>query len=190
MLCNIANTRRASCTASELRAATKYLTCTLSEYCYRKKMKIGDARYDPEDEAKWREDRALKGDWQSVTGFPDGSEGQEVLKQIIGEQSIEVINRAREIREKVKQSSGWDSCNIGGTRYELANAIRHAWLICHDGHERISYGRQTDKHGNHCGPLHEFIKSLTALIGISVNTDELHKNVLCIDKKMHPLNNV
>ncbi|MCU1748026.1 hypothetical protein [Pseudomonas sp. 6D_7.1_Bac1] len=71
-------------------------------------------------------------------------------------------------------------------RYQLINAIRHAWLICHEGCGSISYGRQTDKHGDHSGPLHDFIVSLTQLLQCAPNTDWLHREIRSLDQQMHP----
>ncbi|NHR04497.1 hypothetical protein HA052_04740 [Chromobacterium haemolyticum] len=173
-----------TCTAGECSAATRYLARSLAEFSLRKRKCIPDAKYNPEDEVYWREDRALKGDWVAATGFPDGSKQQEVMRQFQGELSVERINNARALRNKIKETLRWKAYSEGGARRALANAIRHAWLVCHDGNERINFGRRTDKHGDHTGPLHIFIKSVVALIPVHVNIDELHRLVRAISLEL------
>lgn len=185
ILCGTATSNNASCEAGEIRAAARYLARALAEYSLRKRKRIPDARSDPEDEVNWREDLALKGDWAALTGFPDGSREQEVMKQIIDEPSAESIKKARALRTEAKQSLELATRKEGGARYELANAIRHAWLICHDGHEDISYGRQKDKCGDPTGALHKFIQSIIEHIPVHVSVDELHRDVQAIDRTMH-----
>ncbi|HHT8991163.1 TPA: hypothetical protein ACT5B2_000135 [Burkholderia cenocepacia] len=189
ILCGAVATNKASCEAGVLRAATRYLARTLAEYSLRKRNHIPDARSDPEDEVYWREELALKGDWATLTGFPDGSRQQEAIKKIIGEPSTESIQHARALRAEARKSLGLATRKEGGARYALANAIRHAWLICHDDHEAISYGRQKDKCGDPSGALHEFIKSIVGLIPVHVSADELHRNVQAIDRGMHRSDN-
>ncbi|MGJ0528843.1 hypothetical protein ACR42A_35345 [Burkholderia gladioli] len=109
-----ASSNNASCTVGELQAASRYLTKYLAEYSLRKRKGIPDARYDPEDEIYWREDRALKGDWAALTGFPDGSREQEVMRQTLGEPSTEKIKQARTLRAEVKESLGGTSRKEGG----------------------------------------------------------------------------
>lgn len=176
----------ACCTAGELRAAAHYLARALAEFSLRKRKRIPDAKYDPEDEVCWREDLALKGKWAALTGFPDGSSEQAAIKKILGEPSLEKIERARALRTEAKGSIGWVPPKNGGARYALANAIRHAWLICHYGNDRIRYGRQKDACGEPSGLLHEFIKSVIRAIPIHVSADELHRDVLDIDQALHP----
>ncbi|WP_440216655.1 hypothetical protein [Chromobacterium piscinae] len=186
ILLKTATEHNSSGTVGERRAASRYLACSLAEFSLRKRKMVPDARYDYEDEVYWREDRALKGDWVAVTGFPDGSKEQEAMKQIHGESSAERIQNARALRKDAKESLRWRAYSEGGARHALANAIRYAWLICHDGNECISYGRQTDKHGDHSGPLHDFIKSIIALIPVHASIDELHRETRAIDLEMHP----
>lgn len=179
-----ATEHNSTCTAGECSAATRYLARALAEFSLRKRKCIPDAKYNPEDEVYWREDRALKGDWVAATGFPDGSKQQEALKQFQGEVSAERINKARELRNESKNTLGWKPYSEGGARHALANAIRHAWLVCHDDKENISFGRQTDKHGDFSGPLHDFIKSIIVLIPVHVSIDELHRQVRAINLKL------
>lgn len=178
-------TNRASCTAGELQAAVRYLASSLAEYSLRKKNNIGDSKFEPEDEALWREDRALKGDWFAVTGSPDGSPAQEAMKKIMGEPSAQKIERARAIRAEAKRSLGWTPPKNGGARYSVANAIRHAWLVCHNEDGPISYGRKKNVEGDPSGPLHDFINAVLQVIPVHVSKDEIHKDVRAIDKLLN-----
>lgn len=177
-------TNRASCTAGELQAAVRYLASSLAEYCLRKKSGIRDSKFDPEDEALWREDRALKGDWVAVTGSPNGSLAQETMKKTMGEPCTKKIERARAIRAEAKLSLGWTPPTNGGARYAVANAIRHAWLICHNNDGPISYGRRKNV-DDPAGPLFDFISAVLQVIPVHVSKDEIHKDVRAIDKRLY-----
>jgi hypothetical protein len=179
----------ATANPGEMRAAAKYLSRTLAEFILRKEKGIPDAKYDSLDEVLWREDRAPQGDWEAVTGFPDGSPQQEIFKKQMGAPSAEKVAAARSLREAIRIDAMGVQTHAGGARHELANAIRHAWLICHEGHSQVSYGRQTNAYGDHTGPLHQFIKKVLELPGKRVSiyrVDEFHKEVREIDKHLHP----
>lgn len=177
-------TNSASCTAGQLRAAVRYLANSLAEYCLRKKSGIRDSKFDPEDETLWREDRALKGDWVAATGSPNGSLAQQTMKEIMGEPRTKKFERARAIRAEAKLSLGWAPPKNGGARYAVANAIRHAWLICHDNDGPISYGRRKNV-DDPAGPLHDFISAVLQVIPVHVSKDEIHKDVRAIDKLLN-----
>jgi hypothetical protein len=72
-----------------------------------------------------------------------------------------------------------------GARHALTNAIRHAWLICHDGCESINYRRKTTSDQEHYGPLHDFIESLNTLVQCTANIDGLHREVRALNLQMH-----
>lgn len=150
------------CSPGELHAAAQYLANALAEYDLRGKKGIGDALYTPLDEVYWREDQAIK-----------SSPNDQVLSQKIA--------LARELR---RQHFKEPERGPGGARHAVINAIRHAWLICHDG-SSVNYGRQTDYDGHHCGPLHDFIRSLTELLRTARNTDGLHREIRSLDLQMH-----
>lgn len=151
------------CSPGELRAAARYLANSLAEYDLRRQKRVRDALHTPSDEAYWREDQALK-----------DAPNDEALSQKIA--------LARDLR---RQHFEEPERGPGGARYALINAIRHAWLICHDGCSSVSYGRQTDKHSDHTGPLHDFIASLTRLLQFPPNIDGLHREIRALDQQMH-----
>lgn len=151
------------CSPGELRAAARYLANSLAEYDLRRQKRVRDALHTPSDEAYWREDQALK-----------DAPNDEALSQKIA--------LARDLR---RQHFEAPERGPGGARYALINAIRHAWLICHDGCSSVSYGRQTDKHSDHTGPLHDFIASLTRLLQFPPNIDGLHREIRALDQQMH-----
>lgn len=155
------------CSLGELHAAARYLANALAEYDLRSQKGIGDALYTPLDEVDWREDQVIK-----------NAPNDHVL--------IQKIALARELR---RQHFKKPERGPGGARHALINAIRHAWLICHDG-SSVSYGRQTDKHGDHCGPLHDFIRAVTELLQLAPNVDGLHREIRSLDLQMHPSNKV
>ncbi len=150
------------CTSGELTAAARYLAKSLAEYDLRRRKRVPDALYTPLDEVYWREDLALKTD---------------PANQAL----IEKIAIARSLRGQAFQEPEHGQ---GGARYALTNAIRHAWLICHDGSERVNYGRMTTSDQEHYGPLHDFILSLNGLIQFSPNADGLHRDVQALDLQL------
>lgn len=183
ILKDVATENDATCTTGELRAASRYLASSLAEYYLRKKKGIPDARHDPEDEALWREDLVLRA---KKTAPSEATKKFHEKPFLTVDVSSEQIALAREIRKEARQALRWKSRSEGGSRYAIVNAIRHAWLICHDGNDDISYGRQTDKHSDHVGPLHDFIEAVLKLIPDKINTDELHRKILALDKEIHP----
>ena len=114
--------------------------------------------YTPLDEVYWREDQAIK-----------SSPNDQVLSQKIA--------LARELR---RQHFKEPERGPGGARHAVINAIRHAWLVCHEGSSSVNYARQTDSSGDHCGPLHDFIRSLTELLRTARN-DGLHREIRSLD---------
>lgn len=154
----------AICTSGELNAASRYLAKALSEYDLRRCKQVPDARYSPLDEVYWEEDQALK-------------------KASSDDPMVQRIALARSLRSDFSQASDY---RHGGARHVLINAIRHAWLICHDGGELLNYRRKTTSAQEHYGALHDFIESLNKLVQFPANTDGLHRDVQALDVQMHP----
>ena len=154
----------AICTSGELNAASRYLAKALAEYDLRRCKQVPDARYSPLDEVYWEEDQALK-------------------KASSDDPLVQRIALARSLRSDFFQASDYSH---GGARHELINAIRHAWLICHDGGELLNYRRKTTSVQDNYGPLHDFIESLNKLVKFPANTDGLHRDVQALDVQMHP----
>lgn len=127
----------AICTSGELNAASRYLAKALAEYDLRRCKQVPDARYSPLDEVYWEEDQALK-------------------KASSDDPVVQRIALARSLRSDFSQASDYSH---GGARHVLINAIRHAWLICHDGGELLNYRRKTTSAQEHYGALHDFIES-------------------------------
>jgi hypothetical protein len=153
------------CTSGELVAASRYLAKALAEYDLRRRNSVPDARYTPLDEVYWQEDEALK----NVSN---------------DDPLVQKIALARSLRGELFQSSDHSQ---GGARHALTNAIRHAWLICHDGCESINYRRKTTSAQEHYGPLHDFIESLNKLVRFPANVDGLHREIQALDLQMHPI---
>jgi hypothetical protein len=154
----------AICTSGELVAASRYLAKALAEYDLRRRNRVRDARYTPLDEVYWQEDEALK-----------NASSDDPL--------VQKIALARSLRSEFFQGSDHSQ---GGARHAMTNAIRHAWLICHDGCESINYRRKTTSAQEHYGPLHDFIESLNKLVKFPPNIDGLHREVQALDLQMHP----
>ena len=154
----------AICTSGELNAASRYLAKALAEYDLRRCKQVPDARYSPLDEVYWEEDQALK-------------------KASSDDPMVQRIALARSLRSDFSQASDYSH---GGARHVLINAIRHAWLICHDGGELLNYRRKTTSAQEHYGALHDFIESLNKLVQFPANTDGLHRDVQALDVQMHP----
>lgn len=154
----------AICTSGELNAASRYLAKALAEYDLRRCKQVPDARYSPLDEVYWEEDQALK-------------------KASSDDPLVQRIALARSLRSDFSQASDYSH---GGARHVLINAIRHAWLICHDGGEPLNYRRKTTSAQEHYGALHDFIESLNKLVQFPANTDGLHRDVQALDIQMHP----
>ncbi|WP_409277181.1 hypothetical protein [Pseudomonas defluvii] len=154
------------CSPGELHAAARYLAEALVEYDLRSQEGIRDALYTPLDEVYWREDQAIK-----------SAPNDQVLSQKIA--------LARELR---RQHFKEPERGPGGARHAVINAIRHAWLVCHEGSSVVNYARQTDSSSDHCGPLHDFIRSLTELLRTARNIDGLHREIRALDLQMHPSN--
>lgn len=154
------------CSPGELQAGARYLANALAEYDLRRQKRVRDALHKPSDEAYWREDQALK------DAPNDEAQSQKIAL-------------ARDLRRQYFEEP---ERSPGGTRYAVINAIRHAWLICHDGCSSVSYGRQTNKHSDHTGPLHDFIASLTRLLEFPPSIDGLHREIRALDQRMHPSN--
>ncbi|WP_141228993.1 hypothetical protein [Pseudomonas fragi] len=159
-----------TCTPGELRAAARYLTSTLAEYVLRRKNSVRDKTYVPHDEALWREDLALK-----------GLQASDPIAQKIA--------YARHLRAKYQKPN---DPSYGSARHGLVNAIRHAWLVCHEGLEHVSYGRLTlwtDHPGEASkfgGDLHNFIGSFVSICGVSIGIDHLHKQIRALDLERCP----
>lgn len=153
----------AICTSGYLVAASRYLAKALAEYDLRRSNRVPDARYTPLDEVHWQEDQALK-------NVPSD------------DPLVQKIALARALRSEFSQGSDHSQ---GGARHELINAIRHAWLICHDGCESINYRRKTTSDQEHYGPLHDFIESLNKLVRFPANVDGLHREIQALDLQMH-----
>lgn len=154
----------AICTSGELNAASRYLAKALAEYDLRRCKQVPDARYSPLDEVYWEEDQALK-------------------KASSDDPLVQRIALARSLRSDFSQASDYSH---GGARHVLINAIRHAWLICHEGGELLNYRRKTTSAQEHYGALHDFIESLNKLVQFPANTDGLHRDVQALDVQMHP----
>lgn len=153
------------CTPGELRAAARYLAKSLAEYDLRRRKRVRDALYTPLDEVYWREDLALK------SNSDNGA-------------LIEKIALARSIRSQHYQEP---ESGHGGAYSQLINAIRHAWLICHDGSESINYRRKSGPAGDcHWGPLPDFLSALSALVEFFPSEHWIHRHVRELDLKMHP----
>lgn len=154
----------AICTSGYLVAASRYLAKALAEFDLRRRNRIPDARYTPLDEVYWQEDEALK-----------NASSDDPL--------VQKIALARSLRSQYFEGSDHSQ---GGARHALTNAIRHAWLICHDGCESINYRRKTTSAQEHYGQLHDFIESLSKLVQFPANVDGLHREVRALDLQMHP----
>ncbi|MGR2708119.1 hypothetical protein [Pseudomonas sp. AU10] len=152
------------CTSGELCAAARYLASSMVEYNLRMLKRVSDARYSPLDEVLWREDQAIK-------AAPE----DQCLR--------EKIAFARLIRSEFQQAP---ETQLRGSRHALANAIRHAWLICHNGLDSVNYRRKTKKDQIHYGPLPEFMQALSDQIQYFPNIDWLHRHVRELDLKLHP----
>jgi hypothetical protein len=151
-----------------LRPAVRYLAKAMAEYHSRKKLGVADAKHNPTDEALWLEDKHLER-WKTDSGGP----------------SPDQIDAARKQRKQIMEANA-PATSEGGTRYNLANALRHAWLICHEPNMPVSYGRQTNKENQHVGRLHGFIAKLTSMLDVSISVDGMHKLVREIDRELLP----
>jgi hypothetical protein len=154
----------------EITAAARYLARALSEFACSKRNGVPDAKYTPFDEAVWREDRALAGEANCSARL------------------TLAVSKARKQRELALASIGLTPSSMGGARKALANAIRHAWLVCHTGCN-VSYGRQkrlVDGLQVPAGALHDFVRSVIDLTGVNISVDDLHRDIQKLDKQLHP----